>query len=212
MSSLLFFIILAGIKLFLKIFLYKSDFINYSFLMKKYFCILLTFLFIAGFSHLFAAPNGLSQKEIEAYTLTFFKKLNNTQTKLTYMNKKSPLAKVGTETVKGKISGTIFYDVQIKGAGAVVTLRYTNYCDEDGWIFDGEILTRSNMAQNGTFSGTIKVTCPANSETYQISQAEISYDNVLLVKGMPGDGYYLVTIPDSRPWKVDYTFYLKSKE
>ncbi|MCR5765778.1 MAG: hypothetical protein K6G09_07385 [Treponema sp.] len=180
--------------------------------MKKYFCILLTFLFIACFSHLFAAPNGLSQKEIEAYTLTFFKKFNDTQTKLTYMNKKSPLAKVGTETVKGKISGTIFYDVQIKGAGALVTLRYTNYCDEDGWIFDGEILTRSNMAQNGIFSGTIKVTCPANSETYQISQAEISYDNVLLIKGMPGDGYYLVTIPDSRPWKVDYTFYLKSKE
>lgn len=48
------------------------------------------------------------------------------------MNKKSSLAKVGTETVNGLISGTCFYDVKIKGAGAIVTLRYTNYCDEAG--------------------------------------------------------------------------------
>ena len=80
------------------------------------------------------------------YALTFFKKLNERQTKLTYMNKKGSLAKVGTETIKGNISGTVFYDVKIKGAGAVVTLRYTNYCDEAGWVFDGEIITNSNNA------------------------------------------------------------------
>ena len=183
--------------------------------MKKYFSILVIFIFFAGFSNLFAAPDGLSQKAADDYALTFFKKLNETQTKLTYMNKKGSLAKVGTETVNGDISGTVFYDVQIKGAGAVVTLRYTNYCDEDGWIFDGEILTHSNMAQNGTFSGIIKVKSPeipGVSEANQIIQAEISYDNVLLVKGMPGDGYYLVSIPNTPPRKVDYSVYLKSKE
>lgn len=37
------------------------------------------------------------------------------------MNKKGSLAKVGTETVNGNISGTVFYDVKIKVAGAVVT-------------------------------------------------------------------------------------------
>jgi hypothetical protein len=177
--------------------------------MKKYFCILLTFLFIAGFSHLFAAPNGLSQKEIEAYTLTFFKKLNDTQTKLTYMNKKSPLAKVGTETVNGLVSGTCFYDVKIKGAGAIVTLQYTNYCDEAGWIFDGEIITNSNMAQNGTFTGTVKMKTPESSITPSL---EVCYDNVKLVKGEPGSGYYLVTLPDSNPVKVDYSTYQKSKK
>ena len=179
--------------------------------MKKYSCIMILFLYIFASSALFAeAP--LSSKAIDEYTLLFFQKLNETQTKLTYMNKKSPLAKVGTETVKGDISGEVFYDVLIKGAGALVTLRYTNYCDEDGWIFDGEILTRSNMSQNGTFSGTIKVTSPATSETNQITQAEISYDDVLLVKGLPGDGFYLVTIPQTPAQKVDYSVYLKSKE
>ena len=179
--------------------------------MKKFFLITIVFALFSVFFAFADAPSP-SQKEIEDYALLFFKKLNDTQTKLTYMNKKNPMAKIGTETVKGDISGSVFYDVQIKGAGAVVTLRYTNYCDEKGWIFDGEILTRSNMSQNGTFSGTIKVTSPASAETYQISQAEISYDNVLLVKGAPGDGFYLLTLPQKPAQKVDYSFYLKSKE
>ena len=125
------------------------------------------------------------------------------------MNKKSSLAKVGTETVYGKVSGSVFYDVKIKGAGGVVTLRYINYCDEEGWVFDGEIITNSNMAQNGTFTGTVKLTAPKGSDTPGL---EVCYDNVLLKKGAPGDGYYLVTIPGSSPEKVDYSVYLKSKE
>ena len=145
----------------------------------------------------------------EDYALTFFKKLNETQTRLTYMNKKGALAKVGTETVAGKISGTVFYDVKIKGAGAVVTLRYTNYCDETGWIFDGEIITNSNMSQNGTFTGTVKMKTPSGSITPNM---EICYDNVLLKKGAPGEGYYLITLPDASPIKVDYSIYQKSKE
>ena len=140
----------------------------------------------------------------EDYTLNYFKKLNKTQEKLTYMHKKSSLAKVGTETVNGSISGTLFYDVKIKGLGAVVTLRYTNYCDEEGWIYDGEIITRANMAQNGTFSGIIKVS--------GVSPSEVCYDNVIMKKGQPQGGYYLLTQPDLPPAKVDYTLYLKSKE
>ena len=141
--------------------------------------------------------------------LAFFKKMNETQTKLTYMNKKSSLAKVGTETVNGNISGTLFYDVKIKGAGAIVTLRYTNYCDEAGWVFDGEIITNSNMSQNGTFSGTVKLTTPQDCDTPNL---EVNYDNVLLKKGLPGEGYYLVTISGAAAEKVDYSVYLKSKE
>ena len=141
--------------------------------------------------------------------LTFFKKMNETQTKLTYLNKKSSLAKVGTETVNGNISGTLFYDVKIKGAGGIVTLRYTNYCDEEGWVFDGEIITKSNMSQNGTFTGTVKMTTPQGSSTPGL---EVNYDNVLLKKGAPGDGYYLVTISGAAAEKVDYSVYLKSKE
>ncbi len=169
--------------------------------MKKLFTFIISTLL---FCFLFAETPSADEA-----ALTFFKKLNETQTRLTYMNKKGSLAKVGTETVNGIISGTVFYDVKIKGAGAIVTLRYTNYCDEAGWIFDGEILTNSNMSQNGTFTGTVKMKTPNTSNTPEL---EVCYDNVRLVKGEPGSGYYLVTLPGSNPEKVDYSTYQKSKQ
>ena len=169
--------------------------------MKKFFSVLLSsFLFCFLFAE---TPSA------EDCALTFFKKLNETQTRLTYLNKKSSLGKVGTETLNGLVSGTVFYDVKIKGAGAIVTMRYTNYCDEEGWIFDGEIITNSNMSQNGTFSGTVKMKTPESSDTPDL---ELCYDNVQLVKGEPGSGYYLVTLPGSSPSKVDYSTYQKSKK
>lgn len=173
--------------------------------MKKTFTFIILILLASAGAQLFAQSN--SAASAEDYAITFFKKLNETQKKLTYMNKKSALAKVGTETVAGNISGSCFYDVKIKGAGGHVTLRYTNYCDEEGWIFDGEIITDSNMAQNGTFTGTVKMTASKDSG---IPNLEICYDNVLLKKGAPGDGYYLVTLPDASQFKVDYSVYQKS--
>jgi len=173
--------------------------------MKKTFTFIFLILIISAGAQLFAQSNSATLAE--AYALTFFRKLNETQKKLTYMNKKSALAKVGTETVAGNISGSCFYDVKIKGAGGHVTLRYTNYCDEEGWIFDGEIITDSNMAQNGTFTGTVKMKTPEGSSTPDL---EVCYDNVLLKKGAPGDGYYLVTLPDASQFKVDYSVYQKS--
>ena len=167
--------------------------------MKKIFTIIITSLL---FSFLFSeSPSA------EEAAITFFKKLNETQTRLTYLNKKSALAKVGTETVNGLVSGTVFYDVKVKGAGGLVTMRYTNYCDESGWVFDGEIITNSNMAQNGTFTGSVKMKTPEGSGTPDL---EVSYDNVLLKKGLPGEGYYLVTLSGSAPAKVDYSAYQKS--
>ncbi len=174
--------------------------------MKKLFTLLLTLLII---STVFAQSSPSPAGSVEEHALTFFKKLNETQTRLTYLNKKSSLAKVGTETVNGLVSGTVFYDVKIKGAGGLVTMRYTNYCDEEGWIFDGEIITNSNMSQNGTFTGTVKMTAPEGSGTPNL---EVCYDNVLLKKGAPGSGYYLITIEGASPVKVDYSVYLKSKE
>ena len=167
--------------------------------MKKIFTIILSSLL---FSFLFAeSPSA------EEAAITFFKKLNETQTRLTYLTKKSALAKVGTETVNGLVSGTVFYDVKVKGAGGLVTMRYTNYCDEAGWVFDGEIITNSNMSQNGTFTGSVKMKTPEGSGTPDL---EVSYDNVLLKKGAPGEGYYLVTLSGSAPAKVDYSAYQKS--
>ena len=171
--------------------------------MKLCFRRLLGLLFVTFFLTQGLIAQGTTSSA-DDYALTFFKKLNDTQTKLTYMNKTSVLEKVGTETVNGNISGTLFYAVKIKGAGAEVTLRYTNYCDEDGWIFDGEVITRSNMVQNGTFAGTIK----AKGDF----PGEVHYDKVVMKKGLPASGKYLVKVSTSPVSEVDYTVYLISKE
>ena len=144
-----------------------------------------------------------AQSPADDYALTFFRKLDETQKRLTYLNKKGSLEKVGTETIKGLISGTLFYDVKVKGMGAVVTIRYTNFSDEEGWVFDGEIITHSNMAQNGHFEGTIKVSGK--------EPGEVSYDKVIMKKGAPGEGLYLVTLPGQAAAEVDYSMYQKSK-
>ena len=171
--------------------------------MKKLFTLFFGFLLFSIFTAEGLAAQSPTSSADE-YALIFFKKFNSTQKKLTYMNKSGSLEKVGTETVNGNISGTIFYDVKIKGFGADVTLRYTNYCDEEGWVFDGEIITHSNMAQNGTFEGSIKIS--------GINPGEVTYDKVLLKKGQPGGGNYLVTTPGFSNAQVEYTVYLKSKE
>ena len=168
------------------------------------FCFLFAFM-TAGF----AEASGLTEtpdfaKVPADYALTFFRKFNETQKKLTYMNKPGSLEKVGTETVSGNISGTIFYDVKVKGLGADVFLRYTNYCDEEGWVFDGEIITHSSMTKNGTFEGTIKV--------QGMAPGSVTYDKVLLKKGEPGGGNYLVSAADFTNAEVEYTVYLESKQ
>ena len=68
------------------------------------------------------------------------------------------------------------------------------------------------MSQNGTFTGTVKMTSP---ESDFCPTLEVCYDNVLLVKGAPGGGHYLVTnltLPDTPPAQIDYSIYQKSKE
>lgn len=139
----------------------------------------------------------------EEYFVKYTTMLNHTQKRLTYMNKKNALAKVGTETIDGLISGTLFYDVKIKGMGGVVTLRYTNYCDEEGWVFNGEIITKSNMSQNGTLSGKVIISGDFPGTIY--------YDNVILKDGKPGDGTYGVEQNDSNREEVSYTYFFKAE-
>ena len=87
--------------------------------------------------------------------------------------------------------------------GAEVTLRYTNYCDETGWTFDGEVITTSSMLQNGSFKGTIKV--------QGIAPGQIVYDDVVMKKGKPASGNYIITNSKFKNAKVSYTVFLKSK-
>ena len=80
-------------------------------------------------------------------------------------------------------------------------LKYENYCDEEGWIFNGEIITKANIAGNGTFEGCIEVS--------GLYSAKIYYDNVKLADSIPSEGTYGVEIKDSARAEVPYTLYFE---
>lgn len=156
---------------------------------------------------LFSLPFLYSQERKysdEEYFVKYMEELDKTQVRLTYMNKKNAMSKMGTETIEGKISGTLFYTVKIKGVGAEILLRYTDFCEEEGWIFNGDILVHSNMNQDGTFSGTIAVNGTSPGKVY--------YDDVKMKKGMPSAGNYEIEQEGFPKGKVPYTVYVNLKK
>lgn len=116
----------------------------------------------------------------EQWFREYNKNIASSQKKLTLMHKPSDLDKVGSESVKGNISGTLGYNAKVAGLGAEITMPYTNYADhfisDDStlgikFILDGNTDTTSNMSANGhmhetvhCFSRTIDVTDAAQIE------------------------------------------------
>jgi hypothetical protein len=114
------------------------------------------------------------------------------------------LSKLGEETIEGLISGTLHYKTKIKGFGAVITITYSNYCDEDGWTFDGQIITKSNMAGNGTMEGVVCVEGIAAGKVY--------YERAVLKGGKPGSGTYGIETDNFSRTEVPYTVFFKADD
>lgn len=137
----------------------------------------------------------------EEYFIEYTKKISATQDRLTLMNKKGYLSKLGTEQIQGLKSGTLTYKTKISVLKGIVTLTYENFCDEDGWIFNGTITTKANMSANGTLSGTIEV----------FDSGFVTYDFVILKDGNPGGGTYGVKLNDGKEQQVDYSLYFVAR-
>lgn len=152
------------------------------------------------------AQGNINQTELSTLEFfeTYIEKLDDSQKNLTYARKKNHFARMGTETINGEISGTLFYTVKIKGMGAQVIFRYTNFSVEEGWTFDGEITVTSDINQNGNFGGTITV-----SGKYP---AKIIYDDLKLADGYTSAGNYIIEYPNKVQEKVPYTEFLKVAE
>lgn len=140
----------------------------------------------------------------EEYAVLFFSKLNNTQKRLDLINRAGTLEKLGSEEISGLISGTLSYRTAIKGISGIVTLTYDNYCDESGWVFNGEIIVKSNMLQNGSFSGKITVTGTAPGTVY--------YDKVQMKSGKAAGGTYGVELPGKQRTEIDYNWFFKAEQ
>lgn len=139
----------------------------------------------------------------EEYLVQFFTRLNKTQKRLDLMNRDGYLSKLGSEQIDGLISGTLSYKTSVKGLSGIVTLTYTDYSDENGWIFNGQIIVKSNMLANGSFDGTITVKGTRPGTVY--------YDKVTMKSGAAAGGTYGVELPDGKRTEVDYSWYFKAE-
>lgn len=128
----------------------------------------------------------------EQYMREYNKTAINSQTKLTLMHKSNDMDKLGSETAKGSISGTLSYNAKIDGLGARITMHYDNYADfyiDDNdknlgpyFLITGDTNTSANMSANGTMDGI--VTCKG------MYPGSVSYNNIEIKGGAAGGGTY----------------------
>ena len=125
------------------------------------------------------------------------KTVMNSQQKLTLMHKSNDMDKLGSETVNGTLSGSLYYNAQVKGLGAAITMKYTNYADfyinndsTEGYYFfiNGNTDTEANMSGNGTMHKS--TTCTG------MYPGSADYENLQIKSGAAGGGYYGVTTKD----------------
>lgn len=127
---------------------------------------------------------------MDEYNLTTY----SSHKKLTLMHKSNNLAKLGKESVNGDVSGTLSYKTSLSGFNGVVTMEYKNYSDNPEWILDGFTNTKANIWANGKMFGSVKITGKYT--------AMISYENLEIVDGKAGGGFYTIYYPDGRKGKV----------
>jgi hypothetical protein len=143
----------------------------------------------------------------DQYMIEYNKTVKNSQSKLTLMHKSGNTDKLGTETINGTLSGTLYYNATIAGLGGRVIMLYTNYADYyivDGnassgvyFCINGNTNTSASMDTNGTMDGT--VTCTG------MYPGTVGYDSIKIVSGAAGGGTYKITPEGFPSGDVSYT-------
>lgn len=119
------------------------------------------------------------------------------QSKLSLMHKPNDMDKLGSETIRGDISGTLSYKAAVAGLGAEITMHYEQYCDywagsdeANGpyFLITGNTDTTSNMSANGNMHGTVTIT--------GMYPGQANYGQLEIKGGAAGGGGYLVITKD----------------
>ena len=163
--------------------------------------IVLFFLMITCLFSLFANENKNETINEKDFFILFNHKINESYKKINLLNKKPNIAKLGKEEVVGNISGKVLYHAKISGLGGIVTIRYENYCDEEGWIFNGEIITRGKITGNGNFDGKVEISGLYNATVY--------FDKAILGNNLPSAGTYGVSLNGNSRIEVSYLAYFE---
>ncbi|MCQ2983180.1 MAG: hypothetical protein MJ178_10545 [Treponemataceae bacterium] len=167
--------------------------------MKTFFRTLSVFLMVFWCTAVSMAAEDMTSLEL-------FRLVNKTvirsQEKLELMHKPNALSKLGSEIINGDVSGTLSYDAAMKGLGGRVIMLYKGYCDFSGGIvLTGDCNTTASMNMKGTMDGTVLITGPVTGA--------ICYDNVRIVDGTVGGGYYLVSVNGGPYEKIDWKYALE---
>ena len=163
--------------------------------------IVLFLLMIIFLFSLFANENKNEIINEKDFFILFNHKINESYKKIILLNKKPNIAKLGKEEVVGNISGKVLYHAKISGLGGIVTIRYENYCDEEGWIFNGEIITRGKITGNGNFDGKVEISGLYNATVY--------FDKAILGNNLPSAGTYGVSLNGNSRIEVSYLAYFE---
>ena len=163
--------------------------------------IVLFLLMIIFLFSLFANENKNETINEKDFFILFNHKINESYKKINLLNKKPNIAKLGKEEVAGNISGKVFYHAKISGLGGIVSIRYENYCDEEGWIFNGEIITRGKITGNGNFDGKVEISGLYNATVY--------FDKAILGNNLPSAGTYGVSLNGNSRIEVSYLAYFE---
>lgn len=118
--------------------------------------------------------------------------------KLTLMNKRYALSKLGKETIEGDMNGEVFYHARVRGFFGVVTLDYRDFEDISGWTLRGNTDVKANIWANGKMLKTVR--CVG------MYPGAVNYDHIKIKKGKAHGGYYTVSrvgFPDAEiMWDV----------
>ena len=152
-----------------------------------------------------AAPSLISNVAIgwgalthEAFYVFFNNTIKKSYPKMTIMNAKSALKKLGKEETTGNKTGKFLYEAKVKGMGGVATMSYLNYSDDNLVFFNGDIITKADMTASGTMEGTVRMNGMYNGNVY--------FENVVIKESLPYAGTYGVKPDGTKRKDIDYSW------
>lgn len=169
--------------------------------MKRYFALLFAVL-------IYSAGSAYAQK---AEAIDFYNACNQTvqscHRKMTLMNKRKNIQKLGKETARGTISGSVSYSAEVVGFGADVKMIYVNYSDRAGYVLNGRTSIRGKVDGSAAIKGTVRI-----SDSFGNELGSICYDRLVIRKGNAADGGYIVTLAGRDPVFVQWDEVIQSEE
>ncbi|MCR4954850.1 MAG: hypothetical protein K6A43_12355 [Treponema sp.] len=178
---------------------------------KKRFSVLIFTLILTSCFQLYAEDSSVLQANVEssyfeqaeAFMMEYTVFEDKTMNRLVLLHKDSNIKKLGKEQIDGLVSGTLFYQTKVQGLSGLVTMIWTNFCEDEGWIFDGTMYTKANISGSGKLSGHIKVSGKYNATVY--------LDNITIEDNLTAGGTYGVELGDNPRVEIPYQVFYKAK-